>query len=188
MFMRAMMVVPALLALFLAGPAAAQGWVQFDDREELFSVNFPQEPTIEEFTYHSEYHAELPAKVYTASDAGVTYKVVVVNYEGAQVVDVRGSIAYAAWNFRQRGGEITFDAYAQVDRIEGHQLQFTNADSSRTYVAIHLHKSRLYILEATAPEGTPPPGHFQQSLSILDEIGVRVRYNLDADGVRTRVD
>ena len=58
----------------------------------------------------------------------------------------------------------------------------------RTYVAIHLHKSRLYILEATAPEGTPPPGHFQQSLSILDENGDRIRYNLDADGVRTRVD
>lgn len=143
---------------------------------------------IEEISYHSEYHVELPAKVYTAADADVSYKVVVVNYEGAQVVDVRGAIAYAAWNFRRRGGEITFDAYAQVDRIEGHQLQITNPDLSRTYVAIHLHKSRLYILEATAPEGTPPPGHFQQSLSILDENGDRIRYNLDADGVRTRVD
>lgn len=186
--MRLKRFVPMLLALFLAGPAAAQGWVQFVDREELFSVNFPHEPAKEEITYHSEYHAELPAKVYTAADAGVSYKVIVVNYAGAQVVDVRGSIAYAAWNFRQRGGEITFDAYAQVDRIEGHQLQFTNADLSRTYVAIHLHKSRLYILEATAPEGTPPPGLFQQSLSILDENGERVRYELDADGVRTPVD
>ena len=186
--MRFKNLVPMLLALFFSTPLAAQGWVQYSDRVELFSVNFPHEPDIEEITYHSEYHAELPAKVYTASDGGVSYKVIVVNYEGAQVVDVRGSIAYAAWNFRQRGGEITFDAYAQVDRIEGHQLQFTNADSSRTYVAIHLHKSRLYILEATAPEGTPPPGHFQQSLSILDENGDRVRYNLDADGVRTPVD
>ena len=186
--MRLMKHVLMLPVLFLAAPVAAQGWIQFADREEFFSVNFPHEPTIEEISYHSEYHAELPAKVYTAEDAGVSYKVVVVNYEGAQVVDVRGSIAFAAWNFRQRGGEITFDAYAQVDRIEGHQLQFTNPDLSRTYVAIHLHKSRLYILEATAPEGTPPPGHFQQSLSILDENGDRVRYNLDADGVRTPVD
>jgi len=54
--------------------------------------------------------------------------------------------------------------------------------------AIHLHKSRLYILEATAPAGTPPPGYFQQFLSILDENGERIRYNLDADGVRTKVD
>ena len=174
--------------LLFAAPAAAQDWVHFADREELFSVNFPHEPTVEEISYHSEYHVELPAKVYTASDDQVSYQVTVVNYDGTQVVDVRGSIAFAAWNFRQRGGEITFDAYAQIDRIEGHQLQFTNSDQSRTYVAIHLHKSRLYILEATAPAGTPPPGHFQQSLSILDETGERVRYNLDADGVRTRVD
>ncbi len=186
--MRLVNLVLAALVLIFTGPAAAQGWVHFADREELFSVNFPHEPTIEEISYHSEYHLELPAKVYTAADAGVSYKVVVVNYESAQVVDVRGSIAYAAWNFRQLGGEITFDAYAQVDRIEGHQLQITNPDLSRTYVAIHLHKSRLYILEATTPAGTPPPGHFQQSLSILDENGDRIRYNLDADGVRTRVD
>jgi hypothetical protein len=174
--------------LLIAVPAAAQGWVHFADREELFSVNFPHEPMIAEISYHSEYHVELPAKVYTASDDRVSYEVTVVNYEDTQVVDVRGSIAYAAWNFRKRGGDITFDAYAQIDRIEGHQLQFTNSDSSRTYVAIHLHKSRLYILEAAAPEGTPPPGHFQQSLSILDETGERIRYNLDADGVRTQVD
>jgi hypothetical protein len=161
--------------LLIAVPAAAQGWVHFADREELFSVNFPHEPMIAEISYHSEYHVELPAKVYTASDDRVSYEVTVVNYEDTQVVDVRGSIAYAAWNFRKRGGDITFDAYAQIDR-------------SRTYVAIHLHKSRLYVLEATAPEGTPPPGHFQQSLSILDETGERIRYNLDADGVRTQVD
>jgi hypothetical protein len=178
----------AATVLLFAVPASAQDWVHFADREELFSVNLPHEPTIAEVTYHSEYHVELPAKVYTASDDHVSYEVTVINYEDTQVVDVRGSIAYAAWSFRQRGGEITFDAYAQIDRIEGHQLQFTNSDSSRTYVAIHLHKSRLYILEATAPAGTPPPGHFQQSLSILDETGERIRYNLDADGVRTRVD
>nr|TFG55090.1 MAG: hypothetical protein E4H34_01175 [Hyphomicrobiales bacterium] len=178
----------ALFAICISFPAAAQNWVEYADREELFSVNFPHAPIVEKITHHSEYHAELPAKVYAASDGQVSYKVTVVNYAGAQVVDVRGSIAFAAWNFRRRGGEITFDAYAQVDRIEGHQLQFTNADLGRTYVAVHLHKSRLYILEATAPAGVPPPGHFQQSLSILDENGDRVRYDLDADGVRTRVD
>ena len=83
----------------------------------------------------------------------VDYKVVVVNYEGAQIVDVRGSMAYAAWYFRQREGQFTFDAYPQADRIEGHQLQFTNSDLSRTYVAIRFHKGRLCILGATAPAG-----------------------------------
>jgi hypothetical protein len=185
--MRFTMGLPALLALFFAGSASAQGWVEYVDREELFSVNLPHEPRVEEIVYHSEYNADFPAKVFTAEDGATVYKVIVVDYAGASVVDVRGSVAYSAWNYRQRGGEVTFDAYAQVDRIEGHQLQITNPDQSRTYVAIHLHASRLYVLEATTPAGLPPPGHFQQSLSILDETGHRIRYDLDADGVRTRV-
>ncbi len=170
--------------------ALAQGWIHFADREEYFSVNLPHQPAIEDITYSSEFHAELPAKLYTAADEQVSYKITVVNYAPSNipsprnVYDLRGSIAYAAWNIRQRGGEITYDAYAQIDRIDGHHLQITNPDQSRTFVAIHLHDSRLYILEALAAPGTPPPAQFQQSLSILDENGDPVRYDLD---FRTRI-
>jgi hypothetical protein len=80
---------------------------------------------------------------------------------------------------------VTYDAFSQVDRIGGHQLQITNSDKSQTIVGIYLHARRLYILEATVPPGTPGAVHFQQSLIILDEAGVRVRYELDADGNQT---
>ncbi len=184
------LILPAMASLY-ACSAAAQGWVHFADREEFFSVNLPLEPTVEEIIFHSEFHAELPAKVYTASDAQVDYTITVVNYAASnvpnprKVYDLRGSIAYAAWNIRQRGGEITYDAYAQIDRIDGHHLQITNPDQSRTFVAIHLHDNRLYILEAIASPGTPPPAQFQQSLSILDANGEPVRYDLD---FRTRIE
>ncbi len=189
--MRCAKFILAAIASLYAFSAAAQGWVHFADREELFSVNLPHEPAVEEITYHSEFHAELPAKIYTASDAQVDYTITVVNYAASNlasprnVYDLRGSIAFAAWNIRQRGGEITYDAYAQIDRIDGHHLQITNPDQSRTFVAIHLHDNRLYILEAIASPGTPPPAQFQQSLSILDENGERIRYDLD---FRTRID
>jgi hypothetical protein len=39
-----------------------------------------------------------------------------------------------------------------------------------------LHENRLYILEATVPPKAPQPGLFQQSLSLLDDAGNRVRY------------
>lgn len=52
------------------------------------------------------------------------------------ISDVRGSIAWEAWNYRkdasESGGEIAFDGHAQVDRIKGHQLQIASADTSRT--------------------------------------------------------
>ena len=85
---------------------------------------------------------------------------------------------------RRRGGEVTFDAYQQVDRIPGHELHIRNADGSVTYVEINLYDRRLYILEATVPRNAAPPLEFQMSLSILDDKGERVRFELDACGNR----
>ncbi len=184
--MRLFRLIPAALILSISWLSFAQGWIVYVDRAERFSVNFPGEPTVQDLTYMSQRGDTLPARLYTAQEGPRRYSITVVNYADADsVVDVRGSIAYAAWNFRKRGGEVTYDAFAQVDRIQGHQLQITNADQSRTFVAIHLHARRLYILEATVPPGTPPPVDFQISLYILDEEGKRIRYNLDHDGNRT---
>jgi hypothetical protein len=78
---------------------------------------------------------------------------------------------------RQEAAKVTFDAYHLIDRIPGHQLQYTNQDGTRTFAGIYLHEYRLYILKATAPPNAPPPGLFQQSLSVLNAAGNRIRYN-----------
>ena len=88
------------------------------------------------------------------------------------------SIQYAATKYRHAAGlKVTYDAWHYIDLVEGHQLQLSNQDNTRTFVAIYLHENRLYIVEATVPQGYPPPGLFQQNLSFLDEKGGRVRYN-----------
>ena len=100
-------------------------------------------------------------------------------------------MAHAAQTIRERvreaGGEITYEGWADIDKIEGHQMQITNADRTRTYVGIHLNASRLYILEATAPQAYPPAAWFQQSLQFIDEAGMRIRYTFDPDGQRTAI-
>src|SRR5688572_12575209 len=171
--MRFVQLFPVGLILLVTAPSFAQDWIEFRDPAERFGVNLPGQPAIKETTYLSEDGKTLPARLYSVQLGPERYSVTVVNYMSVDPTFVRASIAWAAWNFRKRGGEITYDAFAQVDRIEGHQLQITNSDKSRTFVAIHLHMRRLYILEATVPAGSPPPGHFQQSLSILDEQGKR---------------
>lgn len=176
----------AASAWFLPAVSAAQGWIEYVDLEQRFRINLPHEPEIEDTTFLGEYGDYLPVRVYTASDAFGDYTVKVIDYRNAGVTENRASIAYQALQYRRRGGEVTHDAYAQIDRIEGHQLQITNADQSRTFVAIHLHRGRLYVVEATAPAGAPPPGLVQQSLVLLDEYGNHVRYELDADGNRSR--
>jgi hypothetical protein len=176
---------PAIWILFASGLCFAQGWRSYVDPAARFSINIPSEPTVQDTTYMGERGGTYPARVYTADQGPNRYSVTVVHYVDGPPTVVRGSIAHAAWNLRQRGGEVTYDAYAQVDRIEGHQLQITNGDQSRTYVAIHQHQGRLYILEARVPPGSPPPVQFQQSLVILDEEGDRIRYAVDAYGNRT---
>jgi hypothetical protein len=183
--MRPTRLIAVLAALLASAPALAQGWFMFEDKAERFTVNFPHQPVVTDIAYTSENGMVLSAKFYRASAGRTDYSVTVVDYTGQDVTEIRASVAYAAWNVRKRGGEITYDGHAQIDRVEGHQLQIINADRSRTFVAIHLHASRLYILEATAQPGAPVPGQFQMSLGIFDAEGNRVRYQLDPDGQRT---
>ena len=68
------------------------------------------------------------------------------------------------------------DLLDEGDFVEGHQLQLTNADGSRTLAAIYRHENKLYILEGTVPEGYPEPGIFQQSMGWIDENGKPFRY------------
>ncbi len=173
-------------------PAFAQDWINYFDTEQRFSVNLPGEPTIEDATIISQRGSTYPERIYRANDGESRYIVKVIDYAEALVSDVRGSVAWEAWQYREdaleSGGKITFDAYAEIDQIEGHQLQITNADESHTFLAIHLFARRLYVLEATVPEGAPLPMLFQVSLQFLDENGERVRYEIDADGQRTLLD
>ena len=198
-----------LVLMFLSsGHLHSQGWVKYVDESERFIVNFPGEPDVLDTVYQTLLGAMMPARDYVVDSPPSRFALTVVDYTQADRVhrercenlsyecdgfeagaDVRGSIAFAAWNYRRRvDGEITYDGYAQVDGIPGHQLQITNPDGSRTFVAIHLNARRLYILEGTVPDEAPPPGLFQQSLGILDEDGLRIRYRYDENDNRVRVD
>jgi hypothetical protein len=186
--MRKISLVSFMFVLMFSGPTFAQGWFMFEDKLEFFTVNFPEEPTVSEITFESESGLILPAKFYRANDGATDYSVTVVNYNDstASITEILGGMAYTAWNYRKRGGEITFDGYLAVDRIRGHQLQINNDDGSRTFVAIHPHDARLFILEATAPQGMPPPLHFQNSIGIFDQDGMRVRYEIDVNAQTQR--
>jgi len=189
-----------------AQAAAEPEWVNMAYPEQLFSANFPNQPTVSEMPYLSEYGGTFPSTIYQAQEGENHYSVTVVDFSAAKDVYLRmadevnvsgvhnfwlydqmGSVAYAAQQSRLRGGDVTYDAWHHVDFIGGHQLFLTNADQTRTYAGIYRHADRLYILEATVAAGTPPQGVFQQSLTILDEEGKRIRYDLQPDHSRVRV-
>lgn len=187
--MRIAISILSAILLLAPVPALAQDWINYFDLDERFSVNLPGEPIIEDTEIVSQRGGTYPQRIYRANDGESQYIVRVINYTGSVISDVRGSTAWEAWKYRQAalesGGTITFDGYAQVDRIEGHQLQITNTDTTQTFVAMNLLASRLYVLEATVPDSAPPPALFQVSLQMLDENGERASFDIDPDGQRT---
>ena len=68
------------VAVIFASPVAAQDWIEYVNREEMFELNFPSEPTIEAATYESEFHAQLHGKIFRASDPLNDYTVTIINY------------------------------------------------------------------------------------------------------------
>ncbi len=190
--------------LCISGSAFAQDWVQFTSELDRFQIQSLGELAMDETTFDSEYGAVLPQRVYSYEDGPNRYSVTVIDYSDAQrihaarenrseadydlywEVDIRAYRVYAAWQLRQRGGEVTYDAYHYIDRVEGQQLQITNDDQSRTYAAIYLHDSKLYIVEATVAPGSIPPGFFQQSLQWIQEDGSRIRYRNFSDAIKVR--
>src|SRR5438034_6807420 len=128
--MRLMPLISAALAVFISGPSFAQEWIEFASREDRFTCNFPSQPKVTETTYRSEYGADLPARVYSATQGQSRYSVTVVDYNQAQriltekakncpagdvvcrgvagsgegwwKVDLRAALVYASWKFMQR--------------------------------------------------------------------------------------
>ena len=70
--------------LLISGPAFAQSWIEYTSRQDLFSINFPGEPTVEDTTYTSQYEAEYPARVYTRHNGESRYSITVVDHTDAE--------------------------------------------------------------------------------------------------------
>lgn len=196
--MRVMSLAAAACILALSSPVAAQEWIEYVSPADFFTVNFPAQPVVREITYPTEYGITLPGRVHGYDDGRNRYSVSVIDYANVQKIhaerlvncdkypnlctnpwvgELRGAMDYAAGAFLRRSAKVTDYAYSQTERIEGRRMQLLNADGSQTFVMIHMHENRLYILEGTVPAGSPPPALFQQSLGFVDTDGLRVRYD-----------
>jgi hypothetical protein len=198
--MRRMLVASSLWIALFGPPAVAQEWVQYASKTDLFGVNFPAEPKVQEFAYATEFNVTLPGRVYSADQGPSHYSVTVVDYKDCERLhtakaaeckakggegdacqndwrsDVQGAMIFASWKLMQRSAKVTQFVWATVDQVEGLRLQLVNADGSKTFAEVHRHGTRLYVLEATVPARAPAPGLFQQSLMFTDEEGRSIRY------------
>jgi hypothetical protein len=195
-----------VLLLQMPQSVLAQEWEQYVSTRDGFQINFPGAPKVTETTWKSQMEYVVPARVYGADRKGEHYSVTVVDYSSleqqglersktcesgnqqcrgsnAGVVgaaywkqDERGAIVYATFKLLQRDAKLTSLSWEWQDLVEGHFVQLTNADRSRTFAYIGMHEHKLYIVEGTVPEGDPEPGLFQQSMGWVDKDGRGIRY------------
>src|SRR5205814_4868877 len=80
-------ILAASTACLLLGSAAfAQEWIQYASKADLFGVNFPSEPKVQDIAYATEFGITLPAHLYTADQGQSHYLVTVVDYTDAEKI------------------------------------------------------------------------------------------------------
>ena len=205
MWYSAVVPVALAAAVSAATPVFAQDWGPMTSKEDGFRAAYPGQPSVETIRYTTEFRLTLPARVYRASDALGRYSTTVVDYRDVErlhneraaacraakganqkdgdtcqndfVLEVVGAMDHAMSGYLRRdGAKITHYGTYFVEQVSGRLLHLTNADRSRTNVAVHQHGGRLYIQEATVPADMPEPILFMESLAWVNQEGLGIRY------------
>jgi hypothetical protein len=174
--------------MFLVSPvvhAAEDSWFTYVSREDRFALNLQGEPTVEEFTFVSEYGSPWPARRHTLDYEGYTHRMTVVDMsttslaadnDGASPgLEKRGAMAFAAANLRKTG-EVILDTYDQVQVIPGMKLEIVLPDGRLNLVELHIFEHLLYIQESISPPDAIPAYDVQSSLELLNGDLIVPRY------------
>lgn len=185
--MRLTFVIAGALALLVAPSAFAADdtWITYVSREDRFALNLQGEPTVEEFTFVSEYGSPWPARRHTLDYEGFTHRMTVVDMSTTSLTadsDVvspgferRGAMAFAAANLRKTG-EVILDTYDQVQVIPGMKLEIVLPDGRLDLVELHIFEHLLYIQESISPPDAIPAYDVQSSLELLNGDLIVPRY------------
>ena len=186
--MRRFGLVLAVVALSAASAAYGQVWSEYENRQELFAVNFPSDPVRTTSTFKTSKGTTLPATVFTATApaSSITagrYIVTVVNYTTAPT-ETSAALDDAAKLILARG-ESKYDGVEHTEQIRSRRLT-VETETKRWLAEIMYHEGRLYIIEADTAIDVVPPAQFQASIEILDEKGNRIRYRSVGSTERVR--
>jgi hypothetical protein len=144
-----MRLIAFFVALLLTGsPAVAKDWTEYAYPDHFFTVAFPAEPRIEPSTYQAADGRALAAHTYSVTLDGSLFKLTVVDLPDT---NANGDVLVSqAVKTLTDGNQIKLDIPHRIRSTYGRQLAFARPDGSFTYVAVFIHKQRLYQLEGIA--------------------------------------
>jgi len=142
------LVVFVVALLLLASPAAAKDWMEYAYPDHSFTVAFPAEPRIEPTTYQAADGRAFAARTYSVTLDGSLFKMTVVELPDGNA-NGDALVSHAVKTLTE-GNQIKLDIPHRIRSTYGRQLALARSDGSFTYVAVFLHKQRLYQLEGIA--------------------------------------
>ena len=102
--------------------------------------------------------------------------------EGYWKLDLGGAIVHTAWTFLQRDVKLTHMNWSWNDLVEGRSLQLTNnADKSRTFVHIALHRTSCTSWRPPCRPAIPRQGCFS-SRCVRGGVEVSVQHTSNQHG------
>jgi hypothetical protein len=154
----------AVAAFVISGPAAAQGWEEFNYPEYAFSVVFPTNPKVETIPYEVADGRMAPARVYSARQDKAEFKMTIADLANTGL-DEKAVIDHAVKRL-SKAGTVKVNVPARIYQVYGRQLTVDGADGSRSMVAMFDIMGYLYQIEAKVlPGGNEfELTRFQQSL------------------------
>jgi hypothetical protein len=84
--MRSTRIAAAIVVFSMSGPAFAQEWTEFVSKDDRFTTNFPGVPQVRESTFTSQFGADLPSRVYSATRGASGFSVTVVDYRPVEKI------------------------------------------------------------------------------------------------------
>lgn len=143
-----MRLIAIMVVLFLAGPAAAANWKEYDYPEDSFTVHFPADPKIEITTYRTSDGGSLKARTYTVTQDTGVFKMTIAELPDG-VKDENALISHAI-NTMTQGGVVKLDIPHRIRAVYGRQLGIAGSNGDYSYAAVFYHNNRLYQIEGRA--------------------------------------
>ncbi len=157
--------------MLLSSGAMAQDWLEYENREYGFAINFPSDPTFEDTEYVSPSGETLPARIFTSVEEDALYKVTVVDYSsvpGEHYVAISHAV-----DAMRASGEVIYEVLGDLDDIYSPQFYIFTDDQREMLSTIVFFRERLFIAEGSVPQGSAPPSQFQQSMGLVHADGTR---------------
>jgi len=135
-----------------------------------FAIIFPDRPQQRDFLYASNGGKLQPAHQFFVEKGPNRYSVTVVDFFDGPKADVT-IVEHASANLKARGTLFHEDFATYDPGMPGHQLNIFETKERQIRASVYMAEHRLYITEATIAVGDIPAVQFEQSITLVDEMG-----------------